>query len=169
MRGMPARSLEPITDLDLARLCELALDDLADLFARRPDTARLYRDRLLAIALCQGAALHYLDGRNGVKDFDVWSFFAQHLERPFPYRRNVPHDFGPSKFGRYPRDPPRFVGRRVDMLGRSLPVGLDTDPVLAVRAYLRAGRTETARLLAQKAVVMLWPERLRGSVAWPCR
>jgi hypothetical protein len=32
---------------------------------------RLYADRLFAVALCQGAALHYIDGKNGVKDLDV--------------------------------------------------------------------------------------------------
>ena len=28
-------------------------------------------------ARCQGAALHYVNERNGVKDFDVWSFYAR--------------------------------------------------------------------------------------------
>src|SRR5262245_43936354 len=72
------RSLEKITDSDLERLCELAQSDLRSLFERRPQLGRLYAERLLCIALCQGAALHYVDGRNGVKDFDVWSFFASH-------------------------------------------------------------------------------------------
>ena len=36
--------------------------------------------------LCQGAALHYVNGRNGVKDFDVWSFYAQYNDWPFPAR-----------------------------------------------------------------------------------
>jgi hypothetical protein len=166
---MSERSRERITDADLARLCELACADLAELFQRRPETGRLYRHRLLGIALCQGAALHYIDGRNGIKDFDVWSFFAEHPERPFPYRRNVPCDFGPSKFGRFSDDPARFLGRRVDMLGRSLPVPPETDPVWAIREYLHASRTKTARLLAEKAAVMLWPEQIRGVVAWPPR
>jgi hypothetical protein len=159
--------MEPITDADLARLCELAREDLAELFERRQETGELYRERLLGIALCQGAALHYVDGRNGIKDFDVWSFFAEHDRRPFPYRRNVPYDFGPSKLGRRPRDPSRFVGRRVDMLGRSLNVPPGTDPVRAIRVYLRRDQTTTARLLAAKAVVMLWPEGVRGLVVWP--
>ena len=32
----------------------------------------------------RGAALHYVNGRNGVKDFDVWSFYAQYDDWPFP-------------------------------------------------------------------------------------
>ncbi len=51
---MGERSLERITDADLARLYELARNDLDDFFRRRPETGRLYRDRLLCIALCQG-------------------------------------------------------------------------------------------------------------------
>ncbi len=47
---------------------------------------RLYRHRLFAIALCQEAALHYLDGQNGGKDLDFWRFFKANPKRPFPYR-----------------------------------------------------------------------------------
>jgi hypothetical protein len=79
----------------------------------------------------------------------IWSIAYPH--RPFPYRRNVPHDFGPSKFGRFPPDPPWFMGRRVDMLGRSLPAPPQSDPVSALRRYLRNSRTKSARLLAEKA------------------
>jgi hypothetical protein len=63
------RSLERIESADLERLCQLAQDDLRGLFQRRPETGRLYSDRLPCIALCQGAALHYLNGRNGIKDW----------------------------------------------------------------------------------------------------
>ena len=104
----PSRSLEPIGDGDLSRLCDLALADLAAFFDRRPETGELYAERLLCIALCQGAALHFTDNKNGIKDFDVWSFFAAHPSRPFPYRRRGTADFGPSKFGRFPPDPPAF-------------------------------------------------------------
>jgi hypothetical protein len=49
----------------------LAAECEAGLFGRNPRGAGRYAGRLL----CQGAALHYLDGRTGVKDFDVWSFY----------------------------------------------------------------------------------------------
>ncbi len=163
---MTERSREPITGADLARLGDLALRDLALLVERKTATGRRYRNRLLCIALCQGAAQHYLDGENGVKDFDVWSFFAAHPAGPFPYRRRVERDFGRSRFSRHPADPPRFVGRRVDLGGRSLPVSPRADPVSAVRSYLAGGRTETARRLSEKPVVLLWPARLRGRVIW---
>jgi hypothetical protein len=43
----------------------------------------VYDKRVIAVALCQGAALHYVDGKTGVKDFDVFTFYAAHPEGPF--------------------------------------------------------------------------------------
>lgn len=167
--NVSSRSRAKITDADLARLADIAAADLADLFERKPELGRLHADRVLCVALCQGAALHYVDGRSGVKDFDVWTFFSQSGGRPFPFRRRAQRDFGPSRFGRTSTAPDRFAGRRVDLMGRTLPETRDADPVDALRRYLTAGGTRSAELLARKAVVLLWPERLRGTVAWPPR
>jgi hypothetical protein len=161
------RSFEEITAQDLARLADLAAADLDGLFRRRPGLAERYRDRVICAALCQGAALHYVDGRNGVKDFDVWTFLAEHPDAAFPHRRRKEVDFGASKFGRTRTAPARFEGRRVDMLGRSLPEPPGADPVAALRRYLEEKRTASAQALARKAVVLLTPERLRGTVVWP--
>jgi hypothetical protein len=151
---------------DLARLSKLAAVDRADHFRRKPATGRLYAGRLIAVALCQGAALHYLDGKNGVKDFDVWSFYVEHPARPFPYRRRGRADFGDAKFGKSD-DSPRYVGRRVDLIGRSIPRADRSKPVQALRRYLQSGTSASARCLAQKAVVILDPPRLRGRIIWP--
>lgn len=130
------RSPTRIEVADLLRLAALAAEAEAELFGRHPRGSGRYAGRLLGRALCQGAALHYVNGKNGVKDFDVWSFYAQHDDWPFPARWRGTRDFGPSKFGRYPADPPRYTGRRVDLLGRSLPVASGTDPARAIRDYL---------------------------------
>jgi hypothetical protein len=122
-----ARSLERIDGDDLLRLAELAAEVEASMFERNPTGAGRYAGRLLCRALCQGAALHYLDATNGVKDFDVWSFYAERDDGPFPYRWRGTADYGPSKFGRYPSDAPTYTGRRVDFLGRSLRVPRDAD------------------------------------------
>ena len=161
-----ARSYERISLDDLARLAQIARDDREDRVTRRPRW-RPYADRVLCVALCQGAALHYVDGRNGVKDFDVYAFYAEHPTGTFPYRWRTEADFGPSRFGQHPDDPDSFHGRRVDLIGRSLDVLPDADPITAVRHYLAAGHTETARQLARKAVVLLEPGPLRGQVIWP--
>lgn len=140
------------------------------MFDTNPNWAR-YADRLLAVTLCQGAALHYLDGQTGVKDFDVWTFFAVSPDRPYPdaalFRRRKIADFGPSHFGRTSTAPPWMQGRRVDLFARSLEVSPSSDAAVAIRAWLRDCRTRTAAKLAQKAVVELDP--LPGRIVWPPR
>jgi hypothetical protein len=127
------RSYAPIEDNHLLRLAELAREEREYFFASWPRWQRLYADRRLCVALCQGAALHYVDGRNGVKDFDVWTFYTEHPERPFPprryYKRYYPfRDFGPSLFGRHPADV-GWTGRKVDLLARSLACDIGADAV----------------------------------------
>ena len=160
------RSSEPIRMEDLARLAGIARADREDLFRRKPALAAVYRDRLLCVALCQGAALHFLNRRNGVKDFDVWSFYKADPRRAFPPRRNVHHDFADPRFGVSP-DRPDFAGRRVDLIGRSIPWLPGQTPVQALREYLRWSRAKSPRLLAKKAVVVLEPEEEIGNVIWP--
>lgn len=133
---------------DLLRPTALAADAEAELFSRNPQGSGRYAGRLLGRALCQGAALHYVNGSNGVKDFDVWSSYAEHDDWPFPARWRGTRDFGPSKFGRYPGDLSRYSGRRVDLLGRSLPVAPGADPAVVLRSYLSGQRTRTAKELA---------------------
>jgi hypothetical protein len=161
------RSLARIEVADLLLLAALAVQAEAELFERHPRGSGRYAGRLLGRALCQGAALYYVNGKNGVKDFDVWSFYAQHDDWPFPARWRGTRDFGPSKFGRYRGDPPRYTGRRVDLLGRSLPAAPGTDPARAIRDYLAAGRTTSARALAAKAAVLIDPMDRGGEIVWP--
>ncbi|HVB41191.1 MAG TPA: hypothetical protein VNF47_00625 [Streptosporangiaceae bacterium] len=165
------RSCAPIDDGDLALLAAFACDHERGLFARHPDGAGRFAGRLLGRALCQGGALHYLDGRTGVKDLDVWSFYAEIPGgRPFPYRRHGNADFGRSKFGRHPGDDPgKYTGRRIDLMGRSVPEPVGTDPSDAIVRWLEAGRTESARWLAKKAVILIWPASRIGHVVWDGR
>lgn len=163
------RSGARLTRHHLARMADLARADRTEKFARNPRWSS-YGDRVLLVALCQGAALHYLDGVTGVKDLDVWTFYAEDpTVGPYPARwprRMV--DFGPSMLGRHPDDV-GFVGRHVDLIGRSLPMPLDSDPIEAVRDYLRRRSSKSPRLLAEKAVIALDPPALRGHQVWPDR
>ena len=97
----------------------------------------------------------------------MWSFYAALGDGPFPYRWRGTADFGPSQFGRYPGDPPSYAGRRVDLLGRSLPAPPGADPAAVLRDYLSAARTESARALAAKAVILIAPEHAIGERVWP--
>ena len=72
MQTRSGRSLARIDRNDLLRLAALAAEVEAGLFARDPQGPGRYAGRIVCRALCQGAALHYVDAANGVKDFDVW-------------------------------------------------------------------------------------------------
>jgi hypothetical protein len=101
-----------------------------------------------------------VDGRNGVKDFDVWTFFSDDGRSPkYPARRRGVAKFEGSRF--------RESTGRVDLLGRTLEAPPGTDPVGAVQRYLRASTTSTAHHLGNKAVVVLDPADRRGEVIWP--
>ena len=161
------RSMEKIRLEDLKRLAKIAEEDRVDFFQRNRYTARLYQDRLLCVTLAQGAALHYIDGTTGVKDFDVWTFYHKHQERPFPYRRRGVMDFGDPRFGLSPESPAHFTGARVDLIGRSIDQRVGELDIEAAQRYLSEGRTKTARLLAEKAMVVLEPTEDMGKIIWP--
>lgn len=192
------RSFEPLTSEHLDRLAKLAAQD-HQAFTRsagRPE----YRQRRVLAVLAQGAASHYLDclvghesaSRRGVKDLDVWMFYAAMPRTAFPAARRETHaDFGPSTLGRQSYDLAgartareralwrrwnAYEGRRVDFMLRALPVQPDApyaEIIHAVQDWLRHGtaavsaKKPSAWYLAQKAVVTLTPSSHRGQVLWP--
>jgi hypothetical protein len=154
------RSFEAITDEDLKKLASIAAEDRRDFLSRKPR----YTGEFLCSALCQGAAVHFVDGKNGVKDFDVWSFYADKKGvPPFPPKRHARVDFGESKFGKCPGE--SLKGRRVDIFGRS--IKSNGNAIESVQRYLRDRPTRSAYFLAMKAAVLLDPAKLRGTVIWP--
>jgi hypothetical protein len=163
-----------------------AASDHESLYLRRPE----YRDRLVAVLLAQGAGLHYLDRRNGVKDLDVWSFFAlPDGETRFPEdKRSLHVDFGASDLGRQRYDFSKarsarevalwtkwhseHLGRRVDLMTRGLLCAPEADPAEAVRAWLDLGirrPSSSPGHLRLKGVVFIDPGLRRGEVIWDPR
>lgn len=155
----------PIEREDLNRLLRLAEEDRAQFFAKYPEWRDQYQARLLGVALCQGAADHYLDRSSGINDFDVYTFYAEHPARRWYAKRLQAVDFGDPKFGQSEVSRRGFVGRRVDLLGRALPVEPGADIVLSLQAWLASGLPGTARELAVKSVVLLSPAM--GVIVWP--
>ncbi len=164
---MDERSYARMTKADLRRLARIAQEDRDDFFGRHPEWALLYRRRVLASALCGDAALHYLNGITGVREFQVLSFYAEHAEAAFPFHIGSVADFGASRFGRDPAAPDTLAGRRVLLEGRSIDAAPGDEPLEAIQRYLKSAATPTARELGRKAVVLIWPEELLGVEAWP--
>jgi hypothetical protein len=161
------RSFSVIGRADLRRLAHLAQEDREDFFTRHPEFSILYNRRLLCVALCDDAALHYVNGVSGVAEFSVWSFYAEHAEAPFPFHLVGHADFGKSKFGRAPDAAETYQGRRVALHGRSIDAVAGSDPLSALQNYLKAGASPSARELSQKAVILIFPDDLCGIQAWP--
>ncbi|MGH7949503.1 MAG: hypothetical protein ACREQF_09785 [Candidatus Binataceae bacterium] len=163
---MSDRSFERIAKSDLKRLARIARDEREDYFGRHPEWAMLYRKRVLCSALCRDGALHFLNGTTGVGQFDVWTFYIEHAEAPFPYHRVSHRDFGESKFGSAAGQP-AYEGRRVELNSRSLPCEMGHDPVAVLQQYLRRGETPSSRELREGAVVLIEPDDYLGYVVWP--
>ena len=161
--GPEGRSFKKITIRDLKSLAEIARKDRVDYFQRHPKY-KVYANRVLCIALCQGAAMHYINGSTGINDFDVYTFYKKHPSVTWYAKRIKSYDFVNPKFGQSVGNPD-FGGRCVDCLGRAIDTPKKGDIITALREYLRFGSTETAGLLAQKAVVLLDPKC--GKVVWP--
>ena len=115
-----ARSYGHLLPEDLHRLGEIARQDREEFFHRCP-RYRPLQDDIIAVALCQGAALHYVNGSNGIKDLDVWTFYAKRptLSQYPPHRPITPRDFGDPRFGQSP-DFPQYVGRKVALVHNSI-------------------------------------------------
>ena len=160
------RSKQKITKRDLHKLLRLTRADMDNFFDRKPTYRKPYKGKEKLVAFCQGAALHYIDGKNGVKDFDVWFFYPQKGKVILSYRRTGSADFGKSKFGKYPNKP-LFNGRGIDVLMRSTKFFNRGSPKACIVDYLTNCKSKSAKLLAQKAVVGLYPKSVFGKVFWP--
>ncbi len=162
-----ARSFVPISKSDLKKLARIARVERDDFFERHREWAMLYRKRVLCAALCDDAALHFINGTTGVDVFDVWTFYAEHAEAPFPFQQLVKADLGKSKFGRDAANRDAYQGRQIALRGRSLDGKPGDDPIEVLQRYLRSGATPSARALREKAVVLIEPENFLGYVVWP--
>jgi len=191
---MTVRSFAPLTREHLDRLVAQASVDHGKF--TRPDGRSEYSGRRVAVVLAQGAAQHWVDVQagvahpNGVKDLDVWTFYAARPGSRFPADKRETHaDFGLSSLGRQEYTPaevaalgPRvhrwekYDGRRVDFLMRALPVPPGCPPEEAGEAILnwlsagaqaRSDKKPSSWHLSRKAVVGLWPAPLAGRTLWP--
>jgi hypothetical protein len=147
---------------ELRSLVALAKAEEYAFFQRNPHLVRLYRGRLLAVALCQGAALQYLGCSYGINDFDVHYFYAQHPAKPRLSRAVKRIRATVGTFDNVPVDFIRTVVPAIKTAGRR-------SAAERINAFLRDRPTSNARHLAGKAVVGLLPNHLFGRVLWGAR
>jgi hypothetical protein len=170
------RSRAKLADRDLERLLEFERVERDRLYRTSPIWAA-HRDQLLCICLGQGSGRHLIDGRTGIKDFDVWTFFARRddldaRQVASAFRSGRHRDWGPSRFGtrtdsEFKRRFPQFKGRNVDLFATAIASNPGQDPATAVQTWLRDAKGRKAKLLAEKAFVMLEPRRLE--IVWPLK
>ena len=158
------RRYERLTRSDLKRLASIASAE-QDAFFRRNPHREYQRRRLLLAGLCQGAARHFEDRRNGVKDFDIHFFYWRPVnERHMRCRRRVEHFVG------------AFGCRPIDFLRTSISVGTCVETRMApeesveiVRRFLSERPTAAAWHLAKNPVITLLPTGQLGEVVWSPR
>jgi len=163
------RSYDKIDKSDLKILLKHATDDL-DSFVKKHPKYKQLKSKIIAVCLCQGGGLHYNDGTTGIRDFDVYTFFSDDCSIRYPVRRRAVKDFGINKFGKtYPtpkerNNYPDFIGRNVDIMARHIED--KKNYIESLQTYLTEQKTPTAFHLAQKGVVVLWPENDIGKTIW---
>jgi len=161
------RSPRPLTIDDLKDLYEGSTRRLREYFIQGQGAKwkEIYDiEKPFAVALCQGAAMHYHDGINGIKDFDVW-FLYPFNKKHLPYRTIWNWDYKNPKFGRHPSIP-GYTGRKVDVMVRAIKNYTEHDPAKTFVQFLQHENTASSKELAKKAVVMLSPEPLLGITIW---
>ena len=144
---------------ELESLAMLAEAEEERFFHDNPHLTQPYRKRLVAVALCQGAALWYLGRGKGVNDFDVHFFYRQNPKK-LRLTRAVKH---------IRETVGSFRDIQVDFIRTVIPARLCSpgrDVVELLQAFLTKTPTSNARHLARKAVIGLSPQKLFGKTIW---
>lgn len=150
-----------VTTDELRDLRYLAAQEEDAFFRRNPHVVESYRERLLLVTLCQGAALQYIGSGYGVKDFDVHFFYAQNPMKP-RLSRAVKRVY--ETVGNFPEIPIDFIRTVIPNITPSSDPRKVND---TVQQFLRSPSTPNARHLAEKAVVGLSPTELYALQIWP--
>lgn len=145
---------------ELRSLAALAQAEERAFFRRNPHLIRPYRHRLIAVALCQGAALQYLGRGYGVNDFDLHYFYSQNPSKPRLTRARIRQFVDVGSFQRAPVDFMRTV------VPSRVAVPKNASAVAVLQAFLQQRPTPNARHLAMKGVVGLIPADLFAVVIW---
>lgn len=150
----------PVTLGHLKILKNIAEKECNSFFERNPHLVKYYKDRLIAIALCQGAALQYLGKGYGVKDFDIHFFYLQNPLKLRLSRTVFRIESNIVDFGEIP----------IDFIRTVVPYNIANtidNPVSIIKRFLEVCPTSNAYNLSKKAVVGLFPSNILGKIIWP--
>ena len=150
-----------VTQDELQDLATLAIAEEKAFFERNPHLIEFYRQRLILVALCQGAALQYLGCGYGVKDFDIHFFYAQNPNKPRLSRA----------VKSYYVDVGAFPNVSIDFIRTVVPKAQPhLKPEVAIQTiqeFLHSKPTSNAWHLSQKAVIGLYPDEVFEEQIWP--
>src|SRR5579864_698329 len=150
---------QPVGHKELKALRRVAAKEESEFFSRNSHLVKPYRSRLIAAALCQGAALQYLGQGHGVKDFDVHFFYSQNPTKPRLSRTVKRISAG---IGAFPDIQVDFVRTIIPYE----PAFEQTDSIEQIRRFLGSPRTQNALHLARQPVIGLLPDDLFNVIIW---
>jgi hypothetical protein len=134
----------------------------------------IFKDKLFAIVLIQGAALHFLDLTNGIKDFDILLIFREsnavsNNSVKHIFVRRLTCDSSMPEFGRYPRDNPnKFPNRHVDIFLREIENNYlaGNDILQGLKNYFKNKQSTSFDHWRAKPVIGIWPEEILEKIIW---
>ena len=153
---------KPVTLKELRALAEHARMEEKAFFTRNPRLVEPYRERLILVALCQGAALQFLGCGYGVKDFDIHFFYAQNPDKKRLSRKLKCYK---ADVGDFPNAPIDYIRTVVPNAQPHLPPDI---AIQTVQKFLRDNPKpkSTAWYLSQKAMIGLYPDEVLGKQIW---
>ena len=151
---------KPVTMKELRCLAKHARMEEKAFFARNPCLVEPYQQRLILVALCQGAALQFLGCGYGVKDFDIHFFYAQNQDKLRLSRAVKPYKANVGDFSNAQIDYIRTV------VPNAQPHLKPDSAIQTVQKFLRRKPTSNAYHLSQKAVIGLYPDEVFGKQIW---
>lgn len=133
------RTYEILNSKDLERLRDIVLKEQEDFFKRNPKFTG-YRNRLIGICLCQGAAAHYIDKQAGIQDFDIWFFYKAEKDNLMWVRKRRSIKTA-------------YLNKRIDFLKRAIPEELCNleNAGEIIKNYLLVSKQKTPKFLLEKA------------------
>ena len=154
------RYYEKLTTDDLKEMRDYALRELERFCQIGQGKYSIYKEKLVAICLCQGAAKHYVYQKNGVEDIDIWFFFEEDENVKIPHIGNMRKLIWATltKLGTKP----------FDFLKKMIPLDfvVENDKSKTIHNYLERCKTRTAEILSEKPIVGLYPDEVFGKVLW---